>query len=511
MQEDPFFTKVSKNYCHLDFPLSKREAENFEIKTNDPLYVKRHRFLPFVKVEIVFKKHPDKRNFTNVDHITKVKQKIKIRPISLVSHHDAGIYYTYSKKINAAYNIFSKINEFSDCSVAYRDAPEFKGKSNISIAKEVFDNIDTYKSGWVIKGDFKGFFDNLNHKILNENVWKVLPSLDDSEKDAWTRVLNSLESSKFIIQDKLETLIKEQRGKKVVFRKKDTSSRAYFNTIKDFGEFIRKNQDILSVAGVKGIPQGTSLSAVLANIYMIDFDKRIHTDVKKLGGVYKRYSDDFIIVLPKESFTAEEFNTFTKSVQDLCTDLVQLEIEQDKTKTLAFNEGSFIDLKTNRVTALDYLGFVMSENVVSIRPKSIYKYFYRGKRSVKKAGIARETYRVMMQHKDLSAFEFFEFFIGKGKRQNYFKKQVILRRLQRIKDHVNEKEGLSEIHKVYWLYLVENDDARPRSSYIAYVNKVTEVFNKDSKRSYKVVIQKQLNRQRNKLRKLHSSKNYTIT
>lgn len=83
-----------------------------------------------------------------------------------------------------------------------------------------------------------------------------------------------------------------------------------------------------------------------------------------------------------------------------------------------------------------------------------------------------------------------EFFIGKGKRQKYFKKQVILRRLQRIKDHVNEKEGLSEIHKVYWLYLVENDDVRPRSSYIAYVNKVTGVFNKDSKRSYKVVIQK---------------------
>lgn len=57
MQEDPFFTKVSKKYHHFDFPLSKGEAKNFELKTNDPVYVKKHRFLTFIKIEIVFKKH----------------------------------------------------------------------------------------------------------------------------------------------------------------------------------------------------------------------------------------------------------------------------------------------------------------------------------------------------------------------------------------------------------------------------------------------------------------------
>lgn len=49
----------------------------------------------------------------------------------------------------------------------------------------------------------------------------------------------------------------------------------------------------------KGIPQGTPISAALANVYMLHFDKRINDAVKPLKGIYRRYSDDMIVVCIK--------------------------------------------------------------------------------------------------------------------------------------------------------------------------------------------------------------------
>ena len=47
-----------------------------------------------------------------------------------------------------------------------------------------------------------------------------------------------------------------------------------------------------------GIPQGSPMSGALANLYMLEIDKSIHDFVTAYGGLYMRYSDDFIIVLP---------------------------------------------------------------------------------------------------------------------------------------------------------------------------------------------------------------------
>ena len=47
-----------------------------------------------------------------------------------------------------------------------------------------------------------------------------------------------------------------------------------------------------------GIPQGSPISALLANVYMLDIDKKIYEIVTGHNGMYMRYSDDFIIILP---------------------------------------------------------------------------------------------------------------------------------------------------------------------------------------------------------------------
>jgi hypothetical protein len=47
-----------------------------------------------------------------------------------------------------------------------------------------------------------------------------------------------------------------------------------------------------------GIPQGSPISDLLANIYLVDFDCEIQSLVSSVGGVYRRYSDDILIILP---------------------------------------------------------------------------------------------------------------------------------------------------------------------------------------------------------------------
>ena len=48
----------------------------------------------------------------------------------------------------------------------------------------------------------------------------------------------------------------------------------------------------------KGVPQGSPISALLSNIYMLSADARMAPLVKEQGGLYFRYSDDILLVCP---------------------------------------------------------------------------------------------------------------------------------------------------------------------------------------------------------------------
>ena len=47
-----------------------------------------------------------------------------------------------------------------------------------------------------------------------------------------------------------------------------------------------------------GIPQGSPISDLLANFYLIDFDKTVHGWARSILGNYYRYSDDILIIVP---------------------------------------------------------------------------------------------------------------------------------------------------------------------------------------------------------------------
>ncbi len=47
-----------------------------------------------------------------------------------------------------------------------------------------------------------------------------------------------------------------------------------------------------------GVPQGAPLSDLLANLYLLDFDKYVRDICAKVGGAFFRYSDDILIIAP---------------------------------------------------------------------------------------------------------------------------------------------------------------------------------------------------------------------
>jgi hypothetical protein len=107
----------------------------------------------------------------------------------------------------------------------------------------------------------------------------------------------------------------------------------------------------------KGIPQGSPISALLSNIYMMEFDEQISKYVKAYGGSYLRYCDDILLILPgsKES---EAIRVVGEKVKE-----IRLEIQESKTEVCRFG-NSINGYRADR--PLQYLGFIFDgQNIFS--------------------------------------------------------------------------------------------------------------------------------------------------
>ena len=124
------------------------------------------------------------------------------------------------------------------------------------------------------------------------------------------------------------------------------------------------------------IPQGTPLSALAANIAMIDFDVKMLDAVTRLGGSYRRYSDDILIVIPP---------THRKAVPVVLNDTLKLttrrlRVNKDKVEIVEFVPGGLS--KGPGSKALQYLGFIFDGRQHLLRSSTLAKYYRRLHRAV---------------------------------------------------------------------------------------------------------------------------------
>ena len=333
-------------YKHFDLPVS----DTFKCKVvNDPNFVAKHAFSPLI--------HYDKNAKRYKSEIRKTK--LKERPIKYASHRDACIYSYYSCQLTTILDDFYSDTGLYDNVIAYRKL----GKSNADFANEVF----TYANGnspvCILAFDIKGFFDNLDHKLLKYRLKRVLNT--DSLSNDWYAVFKNVTRYHFVE-------LKDIQNHPNFGGSLKSKSMRPIVTIREL-----KESDIkIHSHPLNGIPQGTPISAVLSNLYMIDFDIAMKSYCDQFEGFYRRYSDDILIIC-KSDFCSEIEETVNILVkQD------KLSLNTSKTEITEFDSATPMD-PTKKPA--QYLGFVMYPDGVAIRPSTISKHKHKLQRSIRHA------------------------------------------------------------------------------------------------------------------------------
>ena len=413
-----------KKYPHIGKPLT-RKKDKLWIKEyiTEPENIANHKFVPLLHRTLSQRKY---RPLENAPKNSSGKRQRTIsnkkeRHIFFPSHIDSIVYSYYSYLLTVAYEEYLLDKPYGSVALAYRKIPIGNGKSgnksNIEFAFEAFDFIENNKHRKlsVIIADITSFFDNLDHRILHKQ-WKRVLKVDNLPKDHYT-IYKNLVDYKFVNENEL---FKRFQHKLIVerFKPNDTSQkelkRKKVNKIYnirqenvvafcDKDEFFEEATDLIRVdkpynkavreslqkEEKKGIPQGTPISATLANIYMLDFDERIYseTESNSKNAYYQRYSDDLIIICDQND---EEY--FYSLIQNEIEIEANLDIQPKKTNIYRYELNNALELKggivkngiVNPNKQLEYLGFMYDGSKIRIKTAGFSKFYRTMKRSFRR-------------------------------------------------------------------------------------------------------------------------------
>lgn len=406
---DPDVIDRSKRpYAHFDYRTDLGKAREY---VTNPEKIVRHGFYPFIHYTKEFNKYSKAEG-----------KKIKKREICYAAHIDRCIYQYYNHLLNEVYIQRVRHDHISDCAVAYRSDLH---KSNINFAKGVFSFIRSNSPCYIMIGDFTNFFDTLDHKYLKERLCDLL-GVDQLPKDYYAVFKNITRYSTWDLKDlltlnDLKSPIKLNRMKRVL-------------SLESFREY--KHQYVKKNPNDYGIPQGSPISALLANIYMLACDKSIHELTQEKSGLYMRYSDDFCIVLPSSDHS--DAKLFFDKIRNTLGKVKNLTLQPEKTQYFYFdgsiiqNVGAQFDPSANCTHRfINFLGFTFDGEHVHIRDKTISKYYYRMGKKAKTIVKQRKAGRKPSLH------NLYMLYSQKGARTDHGNFITYVRRAQR-------KFGISE-------------------------------------------------------------------
>lgn len=353
----------SRGYLHFDQPIGLKKAQR--IVTN-PNSVASHAFKPLLGYEIVTRKIFKEEG--------KIKSKPKERPIKFAAHVDSHIYSYYCSILTDFYEHQLSKYGLEKSVLAFRKL----GKSNIDFAFEAFQKIRSMGECTAIGFDITGFFDNLDHALLKHS-WTRLLEADNLPKDHYA-VYRSL--TKY--SEANRTKVFEALG---ISLNNPAAGRRKVCTPAEFRNIIRKNDLITTNKKLCGIPQGSPISAFLSNLYMLEFDRKVHTVIDEIGGTYFRYCDDMLFVVPSE-WKDDVEKIVLQEIEKL-----RLDINPDKTEICEFHNRAGI-LTTRK--PLQYLGFLFDGHQVLLRSAGLARYserMNRGVRLAKKTQLKRNKIR----------------------------------------------------------------------------------------------------------------------
>lgn len=413
-----------KKYLHIGEPLTKKnDGEWIRSYVLDPHKIAVHKFSPLLHRTISQRKfRPEKDSKKNKSHKRiRVVKESKQRNIYFASHLDSIIYSYYSCLLTKFYEDFLKDKPYNSVAVAYRKIEVGNGqkgnKCNIEFAYEALKFIENNKTRQlsIIVADVTSFFDNLDHQLLRKQ-WKRILQIDSLPEDHYA-VYKNLVAKRYVNENELfkrfqhkliierfkpnNTQQKElkrkfvskiynmRREKVVAYCRKDE----FFTEATDLIRFDKPHNKSDRIAQgknpLRGIPQGTPISAALANIYMLDFDERVYNETKSdsKNAYYQRYSDDMIIICDRN-----DEDHFYKLIREEIEVKANLDIQPKKTNIYRYElnqngdfEGGIIENDiVNPNKQLEYLGFLYDGSKVRVKTAGFSKFYRTMKRSFRR-------------------------------------------------------------------------------------------------------------------------------
>lgn len=413
-----------KKYPHIGSPItSTKDIAWVRRYVTNPKEIAKHKFVPLLHRTLSQRKYRPQTNAPK--NITGKRQRTvgnkKERHIYFPSHLDSIVYSYYNHLLTVEYEKYLDGKPYGKVAVAYRKIPigdgESGNKCNIEFAFEAFEFIEKnkHRSLSVIVADVTSFFDNLNHRLLHRH-WKRILNTENLPEDHYA-IYKNLVDNKYVNENELfkrfqhkliierfkpnDTTQKELKRKHVgkiyhmrqenvvAFCEKEEFFKEATDLIrvdKPYNSNVRKSQE---KEAKKGIPQGTPISATLANIYMLDFDERVYSEVinHERDAYYQRYSDDLIIICNRED---EDY--FYKLIQKEIEVKASLEIQPEKTKIYRYELNEDLEFKggivetglVNLNKQLEYLGFQYDGTKVRVKTAGFSKFYRTMKRSFRR-------------------------------------------------------------------------------------------------------------------------------
>lgn len=344
----------SRHYLHFDPPVRFEQAQKL---VTSPKRVSSHSFYPLITYQI--KTEKIKR-----DSETKLLvKKPKPRDIAYAAHLDSYIYSYYGWQLGRLYEDQLRARKIDDHVLAFRSL----GMSNIDFAAQAFEAIRKLENCSAVALDIKGFFDNLDHAHL-KSAWSLVLGDTKLPSDHYA-VFKSLTRFSTVKRDILfESLGISQHNPKF--------GRHRICEAEDFRVKVRNAGLIDTNSKSKGIPQGTPISALLSNIYMMEFDELMCHRMDKIGGQYFRYCDDMLFIVPTD-YRDKIAGEVSKAIKNL-----KIDINSDKTELRDFTLESGVQRADK---PLQYLGFTYDGQRILIRSSALARFSERMKRGVKMA------------------------------------------------------------------------------------------------------------------------------
>lgn len=379
-----------KRYPHFDSHISPIEAKSL---ATDPRKVKSHTFYPFMLYEQRWTRFSPKGQIG----------KPKSRPIRYAARRDAYIFSYYRYLLSQRYEAEIRRLGLSENILAYRHIPVssgFGGKCNIHFAHEAFLKIQEIGNCCAIVLDISSYFEHLDHSQL-KRLWCRLLGVEKLPPDHF-KVFQAI--TKYAVVDKQKVYErlgffgekrKAKNGRPINgYLKPYNEIPSRLCTGKEFQEKIARQGTQKSIIKINyksyGIPQGAPISDLLANLYLIDFDKIVAENIHSKGGEYYRYSDDILLIVPGNG---DEGCGVLEWMSGLIKQYgSKLEIKPEKSSVFLFENAT----KNQRCTLLngkkgrngiEYLGFRYDGKAVYLRDSTISNLYRKVTRAARRDSI----------------------------------------------------------------------------------------------------------------------------